>query len=141
MRLALDILDAETAAQRRTQRRGTTVLVAASAACRAWVRRALEPLELDGLLEADDGLDAFSLALAEPIDLVLAEADLDRLDGVTLCQVLRAEPSLRVLPLVLLDRVEGQPAALAQADAVLEAGCSSEALVACVTALLPPRAR
>lgn len=76
VRLALEILDAELAATDPAQGYSVTVLVAASAACRARVWQALRPMVLEGLLEARTGPAALSEALAGPVELVLREATL-----------------------------------------------------------------
>lgn len=56
------------------------------------------------LLEAADGERAYRVARLVPLDLIIADVNMPKLDGISLVQKLRAEaePRLRTLPVVLL---------------------------------------
>src|SRR5260370_134208 len=54
------------------------------------------------LLEAGDGLEALELIHASEPDLVLLDISMPRMDGLALCRILKADPRLRLIPVVLL---------------------------------------
>src|SRR4051812_7082590 len=54
-------------------------------------------------MSADDGISAFNLLKALPPDVLVAEIALPGKDGYALCQYVRQEPTLRSVPVVLLD--------------------------------------
>lgn len=54
------------------------------------------------VIEAADGLRALELARQEAPDLILADILMPRLDGLALCAVVRREPGLDGVPIVLL---------------------------------------
>jgi two-component system chemotaxis response regulator CheY len=66
--------------------------------------RALLGREGADILEAEDGERALQVALTVPLDLILVDIGVSKLDGIGLTLRLRAEatPRLRGLPLVLL---------------------------------------
>jgi PAS domain S-box-containing protein len=57
-----------------------------------------------------DGEAAFALALADPPDLLLSDVMMPRLDGFGLLAKVRAEPTLRDLPVILLSARAGEEA-------------------------------
>ncbi|HEX9437322.1 MAG TPA: HD domain-containing phosphohydrolase [Candidatus Limnocylindria bacterium] len=61
---------------------------------------------LDGLgydvRQAADGLQALEVIEAEEPDLILLDVDMPRLDGLTVCQRLKADPTRRLIPIVIL---------------------------------------
>ncbi|MFL6274160.1 MAG: response regulator [Blastocatellia bacterium] len=54
-------------------------------------------------MSADDGITAFNLLKTLPPDVLVAEIALPGKDGYALCQYVRQEPTLRSVPVVLLD--------------------------------------
>lgn len=54
------------------------------------------------LLEAADGAEALAKVKADPPDLVLADLRMPQLDGVGLCEALRADPRTRDVPVLIL---------------------------------------
>src|SRR4030067_903475 len=52
------------------------------------------------LLEADDGVQALELALAELPDLIITDVLMPNMDGFTLARRLRAEPLLMGIPVI-----------------------------------------
>ena len=135
VRLELEILSAEALLYMKLDRAGTTLLLAGSEEVRARLRRIIEPLYVDRIMEASDGLGAFQSALSGPVDVAIVEASLPRIDGVTLCQIFRAEPLLRDVSLILI----GSEHSPSKADAVFDTHVPAELLRACVGRLLAHR--
>jgi len=65
---------------------------------------------LEGFLEeagydvrqARDGVEALEAVAAEEPDLILLDIDMPRLDGISVCQRLKADPVRRLIPIVIL---------------------------------------
>ena len=54
------------------------------------------------VVEAVDGVDALEKAQAESIDLVLADQNMPRLDGIGLTRKLREDPKFKGTPILIL---------------------------------------
>jgi two-component system chemotaxis response regulator CheY len=54
------------------------------------------------LLEAADGAEALNAIRRSPPDLVLADLQMPRLDGVALCEAMKSDPRLRNVPVLIL---------------------------------------
>jgi two-component system chemotaxis response regulator CheY len=54
------------------------------------------------VVEATDGQEALEYARQHPVDLVLADVNMPRMDGIRLVSELRALPTYRLTPLLLL---------------------------------------
>ena len=54
------------------------------------------------VVEAVDGVDALEKAQAENIDLVLADQNMPRLDGIGLTRKLREDPKFKGTPILIL---------------------------------------
>ena len=54
------------------------------------------------VVEAVDGVDALEKAQAESIDLVLADQNMPRLDGIGLTRKLREDPKFKCTPILIL---------------------------------------
>ncbi|RCW67638.1 response regulator [Pseudorhodoferax soli] len=54
------------------------------------------------VVEAVDGQDAYEKAQAQPIDLVLADQNMPRLDGLGLTRKLRENPKFKTVPILIL---------------------------------------
>ena len=54
------------------------------------------------VVEAVDGVDALEKAQAESIDLVLADQNMPRLDGIGLTRKLREHPKFKTIPILIL---------------------------------------
>jgi putative two-component system response regulator len=52
--------------------------------------------------EARDGLEALEAVAAEEPDLILLDIDMPRLDGIAVCEQLKAHPIRRLIPIVIL---------------------------------------
>lgn len=52
--------------------------------------------------EAKDGVEALDVVAAEEPDLILLDIDMPRLDGIAVCEQLKAHPIRRLIPIVIL---------------------------------------
>src|SRR5438067_12103532 len=52
--------------------------------------------------EAKDGIEALAAVAAEEPDLILLDIDMPRLDGIAVCDQLKAHPVHRLIPIVIL---------------------------------------
>ena len=52
--------------------------------------------------EAKDGIEALDAVAAEEPDLILLDVDMPRLDGIAVCERLKAHPIYRLIPIVIL---------------------------------------
>lgn len=109
------------------------------------VRRYLEViLQRAGyqVITASDGLEAMKLALSSQVDAVIADSIMPHLSGQELCRLLRSNPKVSRLPMVLLTALENKGAAQAhdvQLDAYLYKPVSAEELTGCLARLLGDR--
>ena len=88
---------------------GYTALIADDAgAVRRSVRWILEPAGLR-VIEAVDGKAALDVLRAEKVDVLIADLNMPRMDGLELIRALRADPKLRAIP-VLMMTTEMRPA-------------------------------
>ncbi|MGI8507970.1 MAG: hybrid sensor histidine kinase/response regulator [Gemmatimonadaceae bacterium] len=75
------------------------------------------------VVTATDGADAWRMLQASPMDLVISDVEMPRMDGIQLCEAVKASASLRSIPIILvtsLDRPEQiQRGLAAGADAYL----------------------
>ncbi len=76
------------------------VIAASDPDLRLYVRLGLEGMA-DEIVEAADGLEALQRLAGRPVDLVIADVDMPRLDGAELARVMAA----RGVPVLLLDGV------------------------------------
>ena len=61
---------------------------------------AFEPTSM--VMEARDGLQALELIQAEKPDIVLLGARMPRIDGITVCKLIKADPALHTIPVVMI---------------------------------------
>ena len=61
-----------------------------------------------GVVEAADGQEALDYARENSVDLVISDVNMPRMDGITLVGQLRALPSYRLTPLLLLTTESSQ---------------------------------
>jgi two-component system chemotaxis response regulator CheY len=52
--------------------------------------------------QAKDGLEALELLQREPVDLIITDVNMPRLDGFSLISAVRAQPGLAKLPIIVL---------------------------------------
>ena len=109
------------------------------------VRRYLEViLQRAGyrVITAADGLEAMKLALSSEIDAVIADAIMPHLSGQELCRLLRSNPKVSGVPMVLLTALENKDRASGhgeQFDDCLYKPVHVEELTACLSRLLERR--
>lgn len=72
-----------------------------SASMRRMVRATLQSAGY-GVVEAADGQEALDFARDNPVDLVITDVNMPRMDGITLVSELRCLPGYRLTPLLLL---------------------------------------
>ncbi len=98
----------------RTESRRRILVVDDNADMRAYLERLLAPTYDVSL--AGDGVDALSAALANPPAMVLSDVMMPRMDGVALVAALRAHPSTRHVPIVLVSARAGEDAMVGGID-------------------------
>ncbi|MER5221059.1 SpoIIE family protein phosphatase [Streptomyces flaveus] len=86
--------------------RARLLVVDDNADMRAYLTQLLQP-DYDVLLAAD-GRAAVEVALAQPVELVLSDVMMPRMDGFELVRALRADPRTARLPIVLLTARAGE---------------------------------
>ncbi len=104
----------------RVSLRGRRVLVADDEAEVRWFYVGVLRQAGARVIEARDGVHALELARDAVPDLVLADIDMPRLDGLGLCAALRREPALDGVPVVLLSKRVSAPQVLDRVSRVLE---------------------
>ena len=94
--------------------------------------------------EARDGVEALEAVAAEEPDLILLDIDMPRLDGIAVCEQLKAHPMRRLIPIVILtasnDRGTRLRGIAAGADAYLSKPFDSKELLIRTKVLLRQRA-
>ncbi|HMB91154.1 MAG TPA: response regulator [Rhodothermales bacterium] len=105
---------------------------------RLYLRSCIEALRHTQVLEAEDGLEALHLLRKVPVDLVISDVVMPRLDGVALCRALKANADFAAIPFVLISGEETE--APLEADAFLAKPFNAALLQACLGPLLnrPP---
>ena len=79
----------------------TILTVDDSTSMRQMVRATLQSAGY-GVVEAADGQEALAYARGNPVDLVISDVNMPRMDGITLVSELRSLPSYRLTPVLLL---------------------------------------
>ena len=96
------------------------------------------------LREAADGLEALEMIRAAEPDLILLDISMPRMDGLALCRPLKADPRLRLIPIVLLtaqiDRATRIAGLAAGADDFLTKPFDAEEVIVRSRVLLHDRA-
>jgi len=70
---------------------------------REQIARTLDEASLfDRIHQAGDGIEAFKLLLATPIDLVLCDLEMPRMDGIKLLGMIAGREELRSIPVIML---------------------------------------
>jgi two-component system chemotaxis sensor kinase CheA len=87
--------------------RARLLVVDDSLTTRTLERSILEAAGYD-VLVASDGVEALDLLRREPVDLVVADVDMPRLDGFGLTSAIRRDQALRRLPVVLVTSLAAQ---------------------------------
>jgi CheY-like chemotaxis protein len=91
--------------------------------------------------ESEDGAEALGKAICHRPDLVVTETRLRRIDGFSLCQLLRDDPTTRDMAIIVVsssaNEIEMARARNVGADAVLGKPCAPETLLDAVQHLQP----
>ena len=85
------------------------------------IRELVRSMLAEGAVEVDcaeNGLEGLKLAKSGHYDLVLLDVVLPQMDGITLCRLLKAEPSTKAVPLYMLTAKQKK----ADVDAATRAG-------------------
>lgn len=70
---------------------------------RAQIAEALEKAALfEGIYEAGDGIEALKMLLETPVDLILCDLEMPRIDGYKLLGMIAARPELQHIPVIML---------------------------------------
>jgi len=85
----------------------TILTVDDSTSMRQMVRATLQSAGY-GVVEAADGQEALEFAQKNTVDLVISDVNMPRMDGIKLVSELRALPSYRLTPLLLLTTESSQ---------------------------------
>ncbi|MBS0394325.1 MAG: response regulator [Proteobacteria bacterium] len=86
---------------------GTILAVDDSASMRQMVNFTLKGAGY-AVVQAVDGVEALEYARQHPVDLVLTDVNMPRMDGITLVRELRALPSYRYTPMLVLTTESSQ---------------------------------
>ena len=60
------------------------------------------------VVQAADGVEALEYARTKPVDLVLTDVNMPRMDGITLVRELRQLPTYKYVPMLVLTTESGQ---------------------------------
>ena len=92
------------------------------------------------VITASDGLEALSKARQLLPDLILLDLMLPLIDGFTVCEILRAQPSTDSIPIIMFTALPGEIARLngfeAGADDYLRKSSTTRGLIECVERIL-----
>jgi two-component system chemotaxis sensor kinase CheA len=61
-----------------------------------------------GVRVAVDGVEAWATLASEPVDLVVSDVDMPRMNGLELTEKIRAHPNLARLPIILVTALESR---------------------------------
>ncbi|MFZ4855975.1 MAG: diguanylate cyclase [Desulfuromonadaceae bacterium] len=80
-----------------------------SATVREQIIRTLEPFNLFNFYyEAEDGLYGFKKLLSSPVDIILCDLEMPRIDGFTFLNMLKARPEHLNVPVIILTGMDGR---------------------------------
>jgi CheY-like chemotaxis protein len=120
--------------------RVTTVLIAhGDVDTRALYRAMLESASC-AIQEAEDGAEALGRAISATPDVIVVSAQLGRIDGLSLCRLLRADTATRGLGIVMITTTESPAETVrarnAGADLAITTPCAPEAVAEAVRDLI-----
>jgi len=104
----LNAFQTPTTRKQQDRHRATVLVVDDSITTRTLEESVLRAAGYD-VVTATDGADAWRLLQASPKDLVISDVEMPRMDGIALCEAIKASTSLRATPVILvtsLDRPE-----------------------------------
>jgi len=81
----------------------SVLIIDDSVTVREQIIRTLESFKLFArYYEAEDGLDGFKKLLSSPVDIILCDLEMPRIDGFKFLQMLKARPDLQDVPVIIL---------------------------------------
>ncbi|BCS52352.1 diguanylate cyclase [Geobacter sp. SVR] len=81
----------------------SVLIIDDSVAIRERIIKSLESFELFArYYEADDGLEGFKKLLASPVDIILCDLEMPRIDGFKFLNMLKSRPDLQDVPVIIL---------------------------------------
>ncbi len=81
----------------------SVLIIDDSVAVREQIIRTLESYSLfNRYFEAEDGLEGFKKLLASPVDVILCDLEMPRIDGFKFLTMLKARPDLQNIPVIIL---------------------------------------
>jgi len=87
-----------------------------------------------------DGFDAFRKAQKENPDLILIDVVLPKLDGLSVCKLIKAKPKMRMIPIIITTSIMGdnirEITERAGADVVIERNNSYKELISIIEEFL-----
>lgn len=84
----------------------SVLIIDDSATIREQIVKALESFKLfSHYHEAEDGLDGFKKLLSSPVDIILCDLEMPRIDGFKFLSMLKARPDFRDVPVLILTGV------------------------------------
>jgi two-component system, chemotaxis family, chemotaxis protein CheY len=69
---------------------------------RQMTRLALEKIGVRLIHEAENGQEALTTALAQPLDLIISDFNMPQMDGIGLLRAVRGHQAIRKLPFILI---------------------------------------
>jgi two-component system, chemotaxis family, chemotaxis protein CheY len=69
---------------------------------RQMTRLALEKIGVRLIHEAENGQEAFNVATAQPLDLIISDFNMPEMDGIGLLRAVRGHQAIRKLPFILI---------------------------------------
>ena len=94
-------------------------------------------LDVERVLEAGDGLEAFRLARSGEVHLIICDIVVPGLDGRALCRRIRETPELDEIAILLISGEDGAGSGPSDADGFLAKPFNSQQLVAALEGLIP----
>ena len=81
----------------------TVLIIDDSVAVREQIIRTLESFNLfSHFFEAEDGLEGFKKLLSSPVDVILCDLEMPRIDGFKFLSMMKARPDLQDIPVIIL---------------------------------------
>ncbi|HQG30809.1 MAG TPA: response regulator, partial [Deltaproteobacteria bacterium] len=59
-------------------------------------------------VQAENGRQAFNMALAREFDLIITDIEMPFMDGIELCRRLKSNPKTRQIPIVILSSLDSE---------------------------------
>jgi two-component system chemotaxis response regulator CheY len=81
------------------------------------IRNLLKELGFGNVEEAEDGAVALQMLKTKPYDFVVSDWNMPNMDGLALLQAIRAEPSLKALPVLMVTAEAKKENIIAAAEA------------------------